>query len=233
MRTPLRFLFRRSPAERSAARNTSSSPWRCAAHALRWLATASTLALTGVAAAQTNPPRPAALAFEAATIKPTDPNAMHLMGVKIYPGGRVLIPAVSLKSLITTAFNLGYWQVTGGEPWIEKEAYDIEAKPPSDLQPPITDLRYTWTVIEDPRLREMLRALIIDRFQLRDHTGNEGGYRIPSWKRRKETLAAVHRERGGPYQEGRRCGLFRQPWIRWRSMGNVQHHHAPIGQVRG
>jgi hypothetical protein len=41
---------------------------------------------------------------------------------------------------------------------MEKENYDVEAKPSPDLNPPITNLRYTWTQIEDGRLRERMRV---------------------------------------------------------------------------
>jgi uncharacterized protein (TIGR03435 family) len=105
--------------------------------------------------------------FEVASIKPTDPNAMHLLGFKIYPGGRVVASALPLKSLIAAAFGLSYWQISGGESWIEKDEYEIEAKPPASLQPSITNLRYSWFGIEDEHLREMLQALLMARFQLK------------------------------------------------------------------
>jgi uncharacterized protein (TIGR03435 family) len=114
--------------------------------------------------------------FEVATIKPTDPTVAHLVGVKIYPGARIVISGVSLKTLIATAFRLSYWQISGGDAWTEKDAYDLEAKPPENLRSSIRDLRYTWYGIEDARLREMLQRLLIDRFQLKFHrdmrTGN-------------------------------------------------------------
>ena len=105
--------------------------------------------------------------FEVATIKPVDPSVAHPYDVTVYPGGRVRLRGYSLKSLIRTAFNLGLWQISGGEPWMEKNLYDIEAKPPQDSTPTRYDLRYTWWGIEDPRLRQMLQALLFDRFQLK------------------------------------------------------------------
>ena len=108
--------------------------------------------------------------FEVASIKPMDLSAaMHTSGISIYPGGRVVIPSVTLKSLITTAFGISYWQLSGTESWMEKDQYDLEAKPPADLQPAITNLRHSLFDIDDERLREMLQALIIDRFHLKFH----------------------------------------------------------------
>src|SRR4051812_20722765 len=81
--------------------------------------------------------------FEVASIKPIDPNAaMHRSGLSIYPGGRVEIPNTTLKGMVVIAFGLSYWQISGGEPWMEKEQYDVEAKPSANLQPPISNLRH-------------------------------------------------------------------------------------------
>ena len=116
------------------------------------------------------------LQFEVARIKPMDPNAtVHRTGINIYPGGRLLIPGVTLRSLITTAFGVSYWQMSGAEPWIEKEQYDLEAIPPTDIQPAITNLRHGLFDIDDQRLREMLQALIVDRFHLTFHRETRTG----------------------------------------------------------
>ena len=105
--------------------------------------------------------------FEVATIKPVDAASSRGFDLKIYPGGRIVMQGFSLKSLVRTAFHLGYWQVSGGEPWMENELYDVEAKPPA-LAPPATyDIRHTWWQIEDPRLRAMLQSLLIERFHLK------------------------------------------------------------------
>ena len=37
--------------------------------------------------------------FEVATIRPTNPNGPYSSGVKIYPGGRVVISALPLRAL--------------------------------------------------------------------------------------------------------------------------------------
>ena len=113
--------------------------------------------------------------FEVATIKPVDtrPGASHVMGANVYPGGRVVIPTVSLKALIGTAFDLPVSRLSGGEEWMSKEQYDVVAKAPEDSK--AYDLRHTWFRIEDPRLRQMLQALLIDRFHLRVHCETRTG----------------------------------------------------------
>jgi uncharacterized protein (TIGR03435 family) len=108
--------------------------------------------------------------FEAASVKPTDPNARTQpgMGVTINPGGRLLIHGVSLKTLIAIAYNLSYWQIDGGDSWMAKETYEIEAVPPAAAGPTIS-LSHTWFSIHDERLRAMLQVLLADRFKLQIH----------------------------------------------------------------
>jgi uncharacterized protein (TIGR03435 family) len=134
------------------------------------LSAAAILTLTPLhALAQSNPPQ-TPLHFEVATIKPVlvPPAASAPSpGIRIYPNGRVVISAFSFKALIETAFHLGFWQLSGGEGWMDNHLYDIVAQPPQDSPPTRYDTRFGWVRIEDPRLRQMLQALLIDRFQLK------------------------------------------------------------------
>jgi uncharacterized protein (TIGR03435 family) len=78
-----------------------------------------------------------------------------------------------LKSIICTAFDLPASQLLGGEEWMERESYDVVAKAPDGSAP--YDLRHSWFRLEDPRLRQMLQALLIDRFQLKVHRETKAG----------------------------------------------------------
>jgi uncharacterized protein (TIGR03435 family) len=113
--------------------------------------------------------------FEVATIKPVNPNASHSMGVNVYQGGRVVITGFTLKNLTCTAFHLGYWQVSGGESWMEKTTYDVEAKAPASVQTDQFSVRHSLFDIEDSRLRQMLQSLLSDRFQLKFHRETKSG----------------------------------------------------------
>lgn len=134
------------------------------------------LALGAIRAGAQTDPAGAQPRFEVASIKPIDPDVPGKVGLDIYPGGRLVIPRAPLKSLVATAFHLSYWQISGGDAWTADDLYNIEAKPPEDMRRSIKNLRHTWFDIEDERLREMLQALLIDRFQLQYHgetkTGN-------------------------------------------------------------
>jgi uncharacterized protein (TIGR03435 family) len=113
--------------------------------------------------------------FEVATIKPEDPNATHFMDVAVSPGGRVRISGMPLKTLIVIAFRLSWWQISGDEGWMKKDLYTLEAKPTEGPQPASWDVRHTLFSIEDARLRQMLQALLIDRFQLKFHIETKEG----------------------------------------------------------
>ncbi len=105
-------------------------------------------------------------AFDVATIKPFDTkNGVTEAGVHVYPGGRLVVHALPLKALIMAAYDLGYWQLSGGEDWMEKDVYDLEAKPVT--QSGEYSLRHTRYGIADARVREMLQTLLADRFQLK------------------------------------------------------------------
>ena len=144
----------------------------------RFVLLALTCGLIASSHAQTAAPSAVAPAtFEVATIKPIDPTpgAMHMVGVKVFPGGRVTITTFSLKGLICTAFDIHYWQLSGGDAWTEKDRYDLEAKP-TQTDPPITyNVRHSNGTISDERLRTMLQALLIERFQLKFHRDTTTG----------------------------------------------------------
>ena len=94
-------------------------------------------------------------------------------GVKIYPGGRLVIHALPLKSLITAAYDAGYWQLSGGEEWMEKDVYDLEAK--ASPHSGTYSLRHTRYGIGDERVRLMLQTLLTERFQLKVHRETKTG----------------------------------------------------------
>lgn len=117
----------------------------------------------------------AELKFEVASIKPSDPEARN-SGVNILPGGGLKLTNIPLKMMVTFAYNVQRFQVIGGPDWIEKERYDIVAKPerpegPSDLKK-ATDSDFK--ALEE-QLRERLRSLLAERFQLAVHRETKEG----------------------------------------------------------
>ncbi|MGA8110927.1 MAG: TIGR03435 family protein, partial [Acidobacteriaceae bacterium] len=94
--------------------------------------------------------------------------------VEVKPGGMVYLYGVPLKQMICVAYHLAWWQVPGGEPWVEKVEYNVVAKAPEISGKPY-DLRYSLIGIQDERLRAMVQTLLADRFQLKVHRETKAG----------------------------------------------------------
>jgi uncharacterized protein (TIGR03435 family) len=114
--------------------------------------------------AQTQTPQPPRPAFEVASIKPTDPTLTVKMMQLPLNDGRVTIRGLTLKQLIRYAWgNVGVGDglhaslVAGGPTWVDHDRFDIVAKSEGTRIPS-----------RDER-RQMLRDLLIERFQLRLH----------------------------------------------------------------
>ena len=68
--------------------------------------------------------------FDAATIKPPDPEARYRKaGFYGEPGGRVFFGG-NIKMLVMYAFNLQDYQVAGGPNWTSSQWFEISAVPP-------------------------------------------------------------------------------------------------------
>jgi uncharacterized protein (TIGR03435 family) len=113
--------------------------------------------------------------FEVATIKPVGPDGPHMVGVHVYPGGRLVITTLTLKDLIAAAFDLSYWQISGGSGWMEKDRYDIQAEAPKTPQSALMAPEYAWSTLKNKQMQLMLQALLIDRFQLKFHRETKTG----------------------------------------------------------
>jgi uncharacterized protein (TIGR03435 family) len=112
--------------------------------------------LNGPAAgAQSQPAPPASAAFEVASIKPGKPGASgssNLFGMS----GRFTAENSTLKSLIQFAYQVRAFQVLGGPSWLDRDTYDIVAKPEARVAGGKQNL-------------QMVQTLLADRFQLKFH----------------------------------------------------------------
>src|SRR6185295_12735338 len=107
------------------------------------------LAGVAIAAGLLNAPRPAAqsllapaggqpapdpnipLYFEAASIKPTNPNDPG-PGIRRQPGGRFNTFGTPARLLITFAYQIQDYQLVGAPDWLGKDRFDIVAKMEGD-----------------------------------------------------------------------------------------------------
>src|SRR5258708_113831 len=95
------------------------------------------------------------LAFEVATVKPSDPNARG-GGIRPMPGGQTYVATgVPLRLMIKLMYGITDVQIAGGPDWINTERFDVRAKAekPSTID----------------HLHEMFQTLLGDRFQLKFH----------------------------------------------------------------
>jgi uncharacterized protein (TIGR03435 family) len=110
------------------------------------------------------------LTFEVASVKPASPDAQGT-SITLIPAGGLKVTNGSLKQLITFAYNVRDFQISGGPGWLGSERYDVLAKAPSSDAP--TDVRQMNNeqrrVLEE-QVRERARALLAERFQLSIHS---------------------------------------------------------------
>jgi len=103
--------------------------------------------------------------FPAASIKLAPIRAPQIDAFQVSPDGRITCAHCTLHFLATLAFDLPGWQVIGTAEWMRDAQFDLEAMTSEQSQPtpwsgeaPLTDEQ-----------RQMLRALLMDRFQLGGH----------------------------------------------------------------
>jgi uncharacterized protein (TIGR03435 family) len=100
-------------------------------------------------------PAPPPPAFEVASVKPSLPQPVGQYRASL--GGdasRVSYTGMSLKNVMTRAYGVKYYQITGPS-WLESELYDIAAKVPDG--------------VPKEQIPAMLQALLAERFQMTVH----------------------------------------------------------------
>ena len=109
------------------------------------------------------------LKFEVASVKPADPDAQGTR-IQLAPGGGMNMVNASVKQLITFAYDVRESQLMGGPNWLESQRYDIIAKaPPSEGPTDPRQMTSDQREILQRQMRERVRNLLADRFQLTIH----------------------------------------------------------------
>jgi uncharacterized protein (TIGR03435 family) len=134
--------------------------------------------------------------FEVASVKPSH---SHVVGLFVYPGGRVVASACPFRYLMMVAFRVQNFQIKGGPRWVDEQAFDIEAKPPASS----VAARFKPN---NPKLPpseeqcEMLQALLIDRFRLKYHREfREGKIYVLTVARRRLLLKPTEKKDEFPW----------------------------------
>jgi uncharacterized protein (TIGR03435 family) len=103
--------------------------------------------------------------FEVATIKLSGPND-HIIGMFTYPGGRITATNCTAETLIEEAFDVQPFQVAGGPGWMKDIRFNLEARPPASSKSSKSNPASIKLPPNDEQ-RQMLRSLLIERFQLK------------------------------------------------------------------
>lgn len=115
--------------------------------------------------------------FEVASIRPSGPSQRELNGFRIFPGGRIVGKGCRLQYLIMLALNVDHFQIEGLPGWAhftKGDGFEIQAVPPENSQS--AKVQPAFSV--DPPIdeeRQMLLALLIDRFHLEFHRETREG----------------------------------------------------------
>lgn len=92
--------------------------------------------------------------YEVASIKANTDGDFRL-AFDIRPDGTLTATGITLKRLLMTAYNVQGFRLVGGPSWVGSDRWDLQAKPNRVTSP--------------ADVRQMLRTLLEDRFQLRSH----------------------------------------------------------------
>jgi uncharacterized protein (TIGR03435 family) len=93
--------------------------------------------------------------FDIVSIKP-DPDS-HGLDAGSQPGGRYTARNVPVMFLLTEAFGVKAYQISGAPKWVDDARYDIVAKAGFSGQ------------LTNEQLRPLLQAMLVDRFQMKFH----------------------------------------------------------------
>jgi uncharacterized protein (TIGR03435 family) len=139
--------------------------------------------------------------FEVASVKPgvRINGLFRIFPIRTYPGGRIVIQNNTLEMLLQVAFSVGVFQIKGGPAWIDSDRYYVEAKPPassksSRANPPSPEAP------PNEEQRQMLAALLINRFQLKFHRETKEGLVYSLERGDKKIKMTESKDEGGPYR---------------------------------
>jgi uncharacterized protein (TIGR03435 family) len=140
--------------------------------------------------------------FEAASIKPADPNGREMVGL-LYTGGSQMRAGGTLRQLIAMALqvspNIAADMVVGLPKSADSQKWDITAKVPSTGEGAPNVVRGRP---QPPPLSvglEMLRSLLVDEFELKTHTENREVtvYALTATSSKPKLIQAEDSERSG------------------------------------
>jgi uncharacterized protein (TIGR03435 family) len=102
------------------------------------------------------------VAFDVASIKPST-SVDRLSGIQRQPGGRVTITNMTLRTLVTFAYQISGNQLVGGPGWADRDAFDILARMNGNPSWGTPGSGYPDAA------QQAMQSLLADRFKLKIH----------------------------------------------------------------
>jgi hypothetical protein len=145
--------------------------------------------------------------FEVATIKPSKPGQP---GKAFRVNGREFSTInTSVSDMMSFAYGVHARQIIGGPDWLDKDKYDVLAKPDVDGQP------------NDKQLKSMVQKLLADRFKLTFHRD-----------KKELSVYAIVVAKGGPkLTKSESDTPF--PSLFFRGLGNLPARNATMADFAG
>jgi len=112
-------------------------------------------------APQSQTPETKQYRFEVASIKSTPAGTQ--IGGSGFRGGRFTATNIAVKTLVSRAYGVLNFQVSGGPSWLDSDRYDIEAKAEGEFP------TGPFPNPQDNPLNPMIRQLLEERFKLQTH----------------------------------------------------------------
>jgi uncharacterized protein (TIGR03435 family) len=163
----------------------------------------------------------AQLTFEVASIKPANPDIPGA-SIQFMPGGGLKMTGIPLRGMITFAYDVRDFQVSGGPGWMGTERFDVMARPDADAA---VDGQVDFAKMNDAQrktmrdqISERLRALLADRFQLVVHKETKD----------QPIYALVVSKNGPKLQETKETGTQQSMMT---NRGRSEGHAIPVAMV--
>jgi bla regulator protein blaR1 len=158
------------------------------------------------------------LTFETASIKPTPADA-HNSVIRPMPDGGLNAEGLSLRTLITFAYDVQDYQISGGPSWVGSQPWTIVAKPSSPAagnrhEGPIENGKMSSAQQYMRSVRERTKALLTERFQLmlRHEIREQTAYVLTvakgGPKMKESTPGMMRRGNGEIFSKGTQMGNF-------------------------
>ena len=164
---------------------------------------------------------PATLTFEVASIKPANPDIPG-GSIQFMPGGGLKMTGMPLRGMITFAYDVRDFQVSGGPGWMGTERFDVMARPDAaaavDGQVDFAKMNDNQRKTMRDQITERLRALLADRFQLAVHKETKD----------QPIYALVVSKNGSKLQETKETGTQQSMMT---NRGRSQGHAIPVEMI--